>query len=478
MENRDSGLIRSLRSLPRDFWLLCITQMAERLAFWCILIQLPVYIAQKDVPGGLAWEQTVKGVIFFWWAIVQNITPIFSGGFADKYGSKRIIWLSSILIVAGYAAMALNRNFEGFLAGAIILGFGSGNFKPALYGLTARTLDKANTSVGWGVYAMAVNSAVFLGPPLAIFMKEISWQTVFFGSAAVFASGLAALPFVKTDVSEIKQIYSPLSVLKITVKELFKPNVFVFLLLMTGFTIVYMQFYETLPNFLIDWTDSSALAAYLPDFMTTALSGGKQIAYEWYYNLNAGMIVAGVVLVSWYFSRFNILIALSTGIIVSSAGLLLCGASREAGLTIAGFLVYTFGEMITNPKFNDYMSRTAGNSKKSMYMGILNLSWAIGLASGALAGGYLYKHIAEKSQLSLLYLAEKFKITGINPSEAFAKLTSETGLNTAQATHLLWNEYSPWMVWLPFAALGAVSSAGMFIFYWFQKRKNYEKHRI
>nr|HPI21255.1 MFS transporter [Candidatus Kapabacteria bacterium] len=67
------------------------------LAYWALLIQLPIYIAQKDMAGGLQWEQTTKGIIFFWWAIVQNLVPIFAGGFADRYGRKNFLLVSIVL---------------------------------------------------------------------------------------------------------------------------------------------------------------------------------------------------------------------------------------------------------------------------------------------------------------------------------------------------------------------------------------------
>lgn len=437
--------------------------MAERLAFWCVLLQLPVYIAQKDAIGGLGWEQTTKGVIFFWWALAQNITPIFAGGFADRYGNRRILALSAVLIVAGYSAMALNTQFWGFLAGALLLGFGSGIFKPALYGLAAKSLTEKSASAGWGVYAMAINSAVFMGPPLAIFLKGIAWEAVFFGAALVFSAGLIALPFIKITGGQ-SSIESPAQILKNTLAELSGPRVYIFLLLMSGFTIVYMQFYETLPNFILDWTDSGAIAQYLPSFMTSPTHRGEQIAFEWYYNLNAGLIAAGVAFASWYFSRFNYLVAISFGAVTASIGLFVSGATPFAGLTIAGFLIYTFGEMITNPKFNEYMARAAGATQKSTYMGLLNLSWAVGLGGGSLLGGYLYKHFGEKSLMAIAYLESRYGIAGIQSSEAFLKLCEIAKLNPIEAEALLWSEYSPWLAWAPFLIIGIASAAGLLIY--------------
>ncbi|MGA2296785.1 MAG: MFS transporter, partial [FCB group bacterium] len=134
-------LLSEIKQIPSVFWLLNLLQMLEKLAYWCVLLQMPIYIAQKDIPGGLHWEQMSKGIIFFWWALVQNIVPIFSGGFADKYGRKKVMMLAFIIIAIGYLLLGTQKDYNIFLCGTIILGFGSGLFKPALQGAVAKTLD-------------------------------------------------------------------------------------------------------------------------------------------------------------------------------------------------------------------------------------------------------------------------------------------------------------------------------------------------
>ena len=54
--------ISQIRSLPTKFWLLNFIQMIEKLAYWCVLVQMPVYIAQKDAVGALHWDQATKGI--------------------------------------------------------------------------------------------------------------------------------------------------------------------------------------------------------------------------------------------------------------------------------------------------------------------------------------------------------------------------------------------------------------------------------
>ncbi|MBI5323727.1 MAG: MFS transporter [Ignavibacteriae bacterium] len=441
--------------------------MLEKLAYWCVLLQLPIYIAQKDMPGGLHWEQTVKGIIFFWWALVQNIVPVFSGSFADKYSHKKTMIISVFIIATGYFVLATQKSFYPFLFGTIILGFGSGMFKPALQGSVAKTIDKTKSKTGWAVYFMLLNLAVFFGPPLSKFLKEISWGAVFIGSGLIILLNLVILIFLKEEKNVIeKNEFHSSPIIKNIFINLLKPRVGLFVIIMSGFTIIYMQFYETLPNFIYDWTDTSGLASalHLPKFMLMETTRGTMISYEWLYNLNSGLVFLGVVIISWWFSKINRNYALLVGIFLAGTGLFLSGATYYGSLTVAGIIVYTFGEMLTNPKFAEQMSTLAGKSEKALYMSYLNISLAIGLGGGSLIGGWLYKNYAEKASLAVDYIQSHYGLNNISSTDAFNKLIELTKLNPGDLSLLLWKEYQPWLVWLPFFAIGILSCVALYFY--------------
>jgi len=439
------------------FWLLNAVQMIERLAYWITIIQIPIYIAQKDVPGGLHFAQTTKGLIFFWWALVQNLTPVFWGAVSDKIGQKRSLFISSIVIIIGYCLLATQREFLLFLFGTLVLGFGLGSYKPAIQGWIAKEIEGRNTSLGWGIYIFLVNLSVFAGPILSIYLKNISWQAVFFGSATIFSLNLILLSFIKYNYSEIirnKQIF----------KELFQvimtPKIIFFILIMSGFTITYMQFYETLPNYIFDWSDTSSIAKYLPDFMTSETVRGRMIAYEWIYNLNSGLVVLLVLVMAKITNKIKITRTLTFGILFAGLGLFVAGYSQSGIFLVFGVVCYTLGELTVNPKFPEYIANIAPKTNKSLYLGIMNISWAIGLAGGGLIGGWLYKHHAEKAYFAKILLENK-GIKGIQLQDAFTKAQEVTGMNAAELTNHLWQIHNPSVIWYPFLILSILSVIGM-----------------
>ncbi|MFW5662889.1 MAG: MFS transporter [Bacteroidota bacterium] len=458
------NFLNGIAEFNSKYWLLNLIQMTERLSYYIVIIQLPIYIAQKDDPGGLHWDQAVKGMIFFVWAMVQNLTPVITGGLADRYGRKNFMLISYFLVIAGFIILGSQRDFWPFLTGALILGVGLGTFKPALQGSVASILKSGNAAIGWGIYVMLINIAVFAGGPFSKFLKSFSWEMVFYGAAIVFSLNFILTIFLKDNHTRRD---FPLSRVVIhSFKNVFTLKIGLFVILMSGFTIIYMQFYETLPNFIYDWSDTGSVASFfsLPSFMTFETPLGEVISYEWLYNINSGLIIIGVVFFSWIFSKFKMQTGLIAGILISAAGLTLAGFTMYGALLMAGMMVYTVGEMITNPKFNEFMGRIAPEEDRSLFMGYMNISWAIGLGGGSLLGGWLYQKLGEKSGFAIQYLKDNFGLTNINHNEALEKMSSTMNISRLEASKILWQEYDPWMVWIPFLIIGIAAAFGLAIY--------------
>ena len=112
---------RQTRGLTWPFWAANLMETIERLAYYGVRVVIPIYIAQADEIGGLHFSQGDKGFIFLWWALVQSILPVLSGGFADRYGYKRQIVVAILIKSLGYLLMASQRSFWPFFAGCLLL---------------------------------------------------------------------------------------------------------------------------------------------------------------------------------------------------------------------------------------------------------------------------------------------------------------------------------------------------------------------
>ncbi len=438
--------------------------MTERLAYWSVVMQMPIYIAQKDINGGLGWTHIEKGIIYFWWAIFQNLTPLVAGVISDKYGRKTVIKISVAIALLGFLGMSITKTFYPFLASTILLGIGLGSMKPAIQGSISVELNKSNSARGWAIYVLLVNLSVFLAPPVSIYLKNLGWQYIFWGSAVIIMLVWLFLLFVKNNnnISTTKQIN-----FRTFISQFLEPKVFYFIILMTGFTTIYMQFYETLPNFMYDWVDTSAVANFLhlPSFMLmdTPLNKGL-ISYEWLYNINTGLIILFVLPITSLFRKLATLRTIALGIFITSLGLALCGLVLEGFVVILGFIVYTFGEMIVNPKFTQYMGDLANESNASSYLSFINLSWAIGLAGSGYLGGWLYHNYSEKAMLAKRYLIEELHINSkIDLQNSFSKLQQILNSDSQTITKMLYDHYHPQIIWYIFLFIGLISVVGLLL---------------
>lgn len=459
-----------IRKYSFQFWVLNSLEFLNMLAYQCALLQLPIYISQKDAPGGLQWDQALKGVLFFWWALMQNLVPIVAGGYADRFGHRRTLFFSFSFVTIGYILIGTQTSFFPFLMGTLLLGFGLGVFRPTLKGSVAMSLSDANSSSGWGLYFMMLNTAVMLASPLSYWLKSISWQAVFFGSAGIFSLNfllLALLSKSKFGMAEVSdESRNPLRILKSSVISFFDGRIFWLIMIMSAFFIIYMQFYETLTNFIVDWTDTSyfVLLLNLPSWLTMTTTRGVMLSYEAIYMINSAFIIVSVVYISKIAGRIRAPFALAIGIFVAGAGLVITGTSSLGFIALLGVLIYTVGEMISNTRLNDFIGRMAPVNKKALFMSYINIAMAIGFSVGSLIGGFLYRHLSEKAYLAAYHLKNEYSIRTDNLSTAIEKLQQIKGLTANEATDLLWQTYHPWSIWLIFAGIGAVAIVGLFFY--------------
>jgi len=461
------GLFAQLAQLPRAFWMLNIIEMFERLAYYGMRVVIPIYIAQADEIHGLHFTQAQKGEIFAWWALVQTGVPIFSGGFADRYGYKKTIAISIVIKVIGYLLMATQRTYGGFMLGCLVLAFGTAIFKPGVWGSMQRTMDNKSSSLGWGVFYMLVNVGGFLGPPLAHYLHGWSWPTVFFGCAAIVSLNFLMLLTYPVIEAGGKQVGGVLKTAWITFSNLFNLRLIVFILIMSGFWLMFMQLFDLLPNFIVDWVDSTALVKglHLPAMFLTQTPRGPMVSQEWMINLDAGLIVLLVVWVSHLVSRMRRVHSIFIGIAIASAGLLLAGFTMSGVACLAGIACFALGEMLSSPKMNDYLGVIAPEGKKGLYMGYANMPTAIGWYFGSKLAGNLYGEHGEKAGLALRYLEQHGGVpAGVDRTNAMEALQRTASLDPGAATTLLWHTYQPFQVWYPFVAVGVASAVGIFLY--------------
>src|SRR5690606_6353702 len=118
------GLKQQLRLLfgSRVFNLANAMEILERLAYYGLRTVLPIYMVLAVEQGGPQFDHNQKGVVYGWWALVQSMVPIMSGGFADRYGYKLTVAIAIAFKAIGYLVMAWCVELGAALSGGASAG--------------------------------------------------------------------------------------------------------------------------------------------------------------------------------------------------------------------------------------------------------------------------------------------------------------------------------------------------------------------
>lgn len=440
--------------------------MLERTAWFILIIQIPIFIAQKG-EGGLGFSQTDKGIIYLYWVILQNSLPLLTGSLIDKSVKKKsLLILSCLLLFLAFLSIGLYQNLFGLLIGITLVSLGVSIFNPLMKGQIGNLINKQNSSFGWGFHFWIYNLSIFvIGVPYSKYLRELGWDYVFVGAGILYVLALLLSLFLKSKKEELNIKTN----VKVNLQEtltVFKRNYnYVLLVSMSGFAVLFMQFYETLPNFIYDWSDTSSIVTSLglSKSFTMETWAGSGISFEWLYNINTGLTLLLLLPLSVLLRKYQIVNTLFVGVSLVVIGFGLSIIYQNGLFLILGFTVYTLGELITNPKFTEYFDYISLRNEQSTHMGLLFISNLIGYPIGALLGGYMYGRFGEKASLAQQYLHSKLG-QDIEIEFAIAVLKENMGYDDMQVTKLLWDHYNPMVAFIPFLIIGVLSLVGILIY--------------
>lgn len=468
------------------YWVSNWMELVERFAYYGVRTVLPVFMVLSVAEGGPGFDHIQKGDIYAIWALVQSFVPIFSGVFADRYGYKVNIAISTVLKIIGYLLMGYclviaeaiagmpvaearaqgtDMTYWIFFAGAQTLALGTAIFKPGVQGLIANEMPEDRQAVGWSIFYQCVNIGGFIGPMIAGYLRILEWEYVF-----LLCSGAIALNFFplfiftepkrkQADTDSIPQL------LVRAMKGLLEPRLFFFTMAFAGFWLMFHQLFDILPNFIDDWIDSRGAADMLIGiFGESAIptTNGGNLTQEWIINFNPLLISGFAWLFGYFTSKVHSLTAIIIGIAITSVAIYGLGMSMSGWVIFGAIAGFSMGEMIASPTKMRYMASIAPPGKQGQYMGYVNMTGGIGWSIGSIVAGNLYEHGGDKVNLAKQYLIEKSglaadMVNGLPKNEVMPLFEKTAQVDAWGARDLLWSTYEPYSMWLIFTMIGVGS---------------------
>jgi len=461
----------SKHSFPRTFWTANIVELFERWAWYGMFAVFAIYLTDSTDTGALGFSQSQKGYLMGPLVAFLYLLPVVTGAIADKFGYKKVLLVAFGMLSMGYFLMPLVNSYAGVYLVFMFIALGAALFKPVISATIARTTHEGNSSIGFGIFYMMVNIGAFIGPIFASKLRGVSWSYVFYMSAGIALLNFVLVLFFYREPSRIqsdeKLAKAIGTIWKSMVKVILDFRFLLFLLIIVGFWAMYYQFFYSLPVFISQWVDTSALYSSINNFSPALAemigTPEKNIAPEMLTNIDALYIVLFQIFVSTLVMRLRPLSAMTSGIFVSAIGVGLMFMFDNPYYLLVSILIFGLGEMASSPKITEYIGRIAPGDKVALYIGTSYLP----VAGGNLLAGYLsgdvYTRFSDKISLLRLEMVSR----GVNLPEISDKFTqnqflSESAnllkMNQAELTQFLWDKYHPSSIWYVFTGIGFLTA--------------------
>jgi dipeptide/tripeptide permease len=379
----------------RSFWVANISELFERLSYYAAFASLARYLHEAlNFPTERAADLSglFGGLVWF--------LAIFGGAAADRMGFRRALSLAYLILAGSYFLLgsigapwlAPVRSGVPMVALVTILlmlpALGVAMVKPSVVGTTARASHKNVRSIGYSIYYTLVNIGGALGPFVASWVhRHLSVENVFRVAAlSVFLMFFLVVVFFREPrKSGETQTASIAETLRNFAQVSTNPKFMLFLLIFSGYWIVYWQEFITLPIYVHDYVDPKADTER--------------------------MLMTGPLIVIAFTMGFSVLTqkmaafrAVLLGTLVSMVAFTILALYSTLIAAYATLVVIALGELIQQPRYYDYISRLAPPGQQGTYMGFAFLPLGIGSFLAGRIGGALLHHFGEVEHHPQLFL--------------------------------------------------------------------------
>lgn len=370
----------------RPFWVANITELFERLSYYAAFASLARYLVETlQFPTKQA--TTLAGIFG---GAVWFLAAFGGGSLADRLGFRRALSVAYLILSISYFLLgSLGTTWLTPLRVAMPLtvlvivlllpAFGIALVKPSVVGTTARASKDNVRSIGYSIYYTLVNIGGALGPFVASYVHHhMSVENVFRVAAlSVFIMFFAVLLFFKeprkageAETTNMRQALRNFG----TVLTNFK--FMLFLLIFSGYWIVYWQEFIILPLYVAKYIDPKADTELM--LMTGPL-----------------VVISLTIAASVLMEKMAAFSAIVLGTFITAIAWMILIWHPSVPMAIATLIVVSLGEITQSPRYYDYVSRLAPSGQQGTYMGFAFLPIGIGSFVGGPVGGWLLKHYAE-----------------------------------------------------------------------------------
>ena len=382
-----SERLRDVRTgFDRPFWVANMTELFERLSYYAAFASLARYLHEAlmfPIQRASTLAGLFGGLVWF--------LAAFGGTFADRMGFRRALSLAYFILSCSYFLLgSLKAQWLGpvrehvplvaLVAVVLMLpALGIALVKPAVVGTTARASNENVRAIGYSIYYTLVNIGGAAGPYVASWVHQrMSVENVFRVAAlSVFLMFFATLLFFREprQPGEI-QTATLGQALRNFGTVISNPRFMLFLLIFSGYWIVYWQEFIILPLYVHDYVNPST------DTELMLITGPL-------------VVIAFTVALNIVTQKVPAFTAIILGTLISALAWVVLIAWHSVVAAYLTLVLVAVGEITQSPRYYEYISRLAPPGQQGTYMGFAFLPIGIGSFLAGVFGGRLIHHFGE-----------------------------------------------------------------------------------
>ena len=370
----------------RAFWVANISELFERLSYYAVFAVLARYLYETlkfPVERATGLTGLFGGLVWF--------LAAFGGALADRLGFRRSLSLAYFVLSGAYFLLgSIAAPWFAPVRNAIALtplvtfilmlpALGIALVKPCVVGTTARASKENVRSIGYSIYYTLVNIGGAAGPLVASWVHaHMTVENVFRVAAlSVFLMLMAVLLFFKEPRSPGEVETTSLAQTArnfLTVISNFR--FMIFLLIFSGYWIVFWQEFIALPIYIHDYIAPNANTELI--LVTDSL-----------------VVITCQILVTFLTKRVPSFRAIILGTLISALAWLIVAFHARVWTAVFSLVFVAVGEIIQSPRYYEYISRLAPSGQQGTYMGFAFLPIGIGSLIAGPFSGILLHHFGE-----------------------------------------------------------------------------------
>jgi proton-dependent oligopeptide transporter, POT family len=371
----------------RPFWIANISELFERLSYYAVFAVLARYLHESlhfDVERASSLTGMFGGWVWF--------LAVIGGAVADKLGFRRALSLAYLFLSIAYFSLgsigadwfAPLRNAMPLptLVGIVLIlpALGVALVKPSVVGTTARASKENVRSTGYSIYYTLVNVGSTCGPYLASWIhKQGRVENVFrLAALSVFLMLFLVLLLFKEPRRTGDAPPASLGQIgKNFLTVLSNPRFMLFLLIFTGYWVVFWQEFIVLPLYISTYIDPKADTELI--LITDPL-----------------VVICFTMVIGFLTKKMHAFHAIVLGTLISSLAFITLIVHPSVWMAVLALVIVAIGEIVQQPRYYDYISRLAPPDQQGTYMGFAFLPLGIGSFVAGKFGGWAMHHFGEE----------------------------------------------------------------------------------